>query len=383
MLLGGILLPSSALPVLAHAATPAHRSEPRPSWNAGLWQALPHAGSHFLYVDNGGSTPSNGISGYRIAPNGLIPTPGSPYLTGGDHVRVVGGLNDIAISTLSGPCLFHTEDQLGLDEGQIESFAIDRTTGALTEVAITKLPGAESDAGDVHVAADGRFIYVDSYADLGGKYYLDVLSVGRSCRLTLASSMLASGSYFTIALVGADGLLGVNTFGNTLDMYHIINGTQLRLVTSTPSQVFYPSGAASGQVGEQTYVFNGINRPTTSEVETHTVNGQGTLGNVAGSPAFDGNGIGGPYVLFDAIHQQVIESENSSKALGVFGVKNSTFALLGRAPVTGGAPDAMAQLGSALFVQNGTVDACLLRSGAATCMLVVSTLHLGQGIGVL
>jgi hypothetical protein len=179
------------------------------------------------------------------------------------------------------------------------------------------------------------------------------------------STTSPAGSYYTITLVGHDGLLGVNTTGNTLDLYRISNGTQLTLVSSTPSQVHGPLSAASGQVGQQTLVFNGINATRgSSEAEAHTVDEQGTLGDVPGSPAVDGNATGGAWVWFDPAHQQVIESEQYSGTLGIYGAQGGALALLSQAPVMGNGPGPMTQLGSVLFVDSSGVNACALQQGA-------------------
>jgi hypothetical protein len=254
VLLGGIVL-LAVRPLLARAASP--RVVPSDAWSARLGAALPATGPHFLYLDDGYPR-NNRLSGYRITTAGLVPTPGSPYPTGGDEAGgVVVGLNQIATSAANGPCLFHTEDQPNQSMGQAESFQINPTTGALTEVSIVPLPGRHVQAGDVQVAADGRDIYVALYPVLVGAFYLDALTVGAGCRLSLASSMIPAGSDFSIALVGKDGLLAVDTYGNTLDLYRISQGTQLKLLSSTPSQIVQPLNAAVGQVNGQSYTFNG------------------------------------------------------------------------------------------------------------------------------
>jgi hypothetical protein len=121
-------------------------------------------------------------------------------------------------------------------------------------------------------------------------------------------------------------------------------------------------------------------------VEAHTVSGQGQLGNVPGSPAVDNSGVGGFWVWFDPVHEQVIASESNSNSLGLFGAKGGAFTVLGHTAVAGGTyPGPMAQLGAVLFVATGTVDACALGRGTATCMLavVLPGASARTGIGVL
>jgi hypothetical protein len=387
---GSMLLLVAALPAFAHAAASTATAAPaRPAAFARLWSALPHTGPHFLYVDNGHPV-SNSLSGYQITPQGLVPTPGSPYPTGGQFNGGAAGTNQIATAVANGPCLFHTDQQLMVDEGQVESFRVNPTTGVLTAVSIVHLPGTYSQAGDIHVSADGRAVYVASWADVFlGVNYLHTLTVGAGCTLTLAQSLhLATAAYFSIALVGADGLLGVNTDGGTLDLYRITHGTQLTLVSSTPSQVSYPLGAAAGPVGATSYTFTGSGSAyQASAVEAHTVNGQGRLGPVPGSPAVDSSATQGADVLFDPLHQQVIESQQMSGTLGIFGISGGRLAFLSQVAVVDGTfPGPMVELGSVVFVANGTVDACLLKSGVARCMLAVvlpDNIYARQGIGVI
>jgi hypothetical protein len=349
-----------------------------------LWPGLPHTGSHFLYVDDGGPT-SNRISGYQITRQGLVPTPGSPYPTGGDTDGfMANGFNQIATSAINGSCLFHTEDQFGTLQGQVESFSVNPATGALTEVSIIKLPGWSAPGGDVHVSADGKYVYVAQWAQLGGAYYLNALTVGSGCALTLVTHILSAGSFFSIALVGRDGLLGVDTYGGKLDMYRISNGTQLTLASSTPSQIALPLGAAAGRVRRQTDVFSsGGLTISASEAEAHTVNGQGLLGDVPGSPATDSSGIGGEWVWFDPVHQQVIVSEEYSNTPGIFGAKGGALTFLSQAPVVGTGPGPATQLGTVLFVDSSGVNACILAVGSAVCFQALYQQSLGLGIGVL
>jgi len=394
---GGVLLLLAAPPLASAAplapASPASAGAAKVGANSSLlgsrWRAqiapsLTQSGPHFLYVDDGIPL-TNGISGYQITRRGLVPTPGgSPYPTGGSEGIGGLGVNALATSTVNGPCLFHAELQPGQDESQVESFSVNPATRALTEVSIVPLAGEDSTAGDVHVSADGREVYVTQFPLLFGSYYLDVLTVGSGCALTLATHFYPPNGYFTIALVGADGLLGVNTSGNTLDLYHICHGTKLTLVTSTPSQIMAPLGATSGLVGRQTYVFSGSGSTTLSAVEVHTVNGRGVLGSVPGSPAMDSSSRSGPWVFFDRVHEQIIESELDSNMLGIFGAQGGVLAFLSHTAVVGGtSPGPMAQLGTVLLVAiYGGVDACVLTAGAASCLFAVAQ-HTTNGLGIL
>jgi hypothetical protein len=382
-LLASIGLLLLALPPLAQAApASSHRLPAHSGMVAHLPLAVPAGGPHFLYLDDGDPL-HDGIVGYQITRHGLVLTPGSPYRTGGTNLSDAFGINVIATSTSSGACLFHSDGQSGGLSGQVESFRVNRITGALAEGSIVPLPYTYTTAGDIHVSADGRDVYVAIYPVLLGGYTLDVLTIDTGCSLALATTLLPANGYFSIALVGSAGLLWVGTEYDKLDMYRITNGTQLTLVPSTPSQVVFPLGAAVGQMGSQTYTFNSggvTNGP--GESEAHTVNGQGLLGNVPGSPAVDSNGHWGGWVWFDPLHQQVIESESGGTSLTIYGAKGGALALLGRALVVGGGPEPMVQLGTLLFVDNGAVNTRLLSFGAATCRLAATLPNRAAGLGI-
>jgi len=340
---------------------------------------IPRTGAHFLYVDNGALGDDHAgevgmrldsITAYQITLNGLIPVPGSPFPTNGFQ-NPVHAANSLAASAANGPCLFHTDG----GTGQVESFAI-AADGALTLASSVDLNVLLGDVDDVHVSADGKYVYVAQW-NLLGPSYLDVLTVGSSCALTLASSVKRdSVLYYSIALVNSSSLMATDSLLGHIDIYRITNGTQLTLLSSMPSQLLNPSGAAAGTIGGRNYVFNGLNTLLPGETEAHTVNSLGKLGLVLGSPAIDLQSLDGEYVLFDHAHQQVIQSEQLSNTLGIYGAKLGVFQLLSHVTLPGAAlPTAMTELGSELFVLNtlgGSVDACALHTGSAQCLLAAN-----------
>jgi hypothetical protein len=334
-LLGAVLLPLLAAPSFAAvAATPqpmrALAAAPRHGRDqlhfgsaAPGYLAAPHTAPHFLYVDDGELFSfAESISGYQITRNGLVPTPGSPYPTGGQQNPSYIGSNYIATSPGSSsrqPCVFHIDGR----SKQVESFAV-APTGALTEVSSVILDSVlEASLNDVQVSADGNYVYVTEASVISPTppSYLHVLTVGSSCSLTLVSSIEAPNRiYISIAPISSTQLMGTDMWNNSIAIYQITHGTKLTLLSLTPAQVFAPAGAAAGHIGAYTLVFNGgTNVSFESEGEVHTVNAQGILGSVPGSPARDPNGRGGEYVLFDHSHNQMIESDEASNALGVYG----------------------------------------------------------------
>jgi hypothetical protein len=86
LLIGGGALLLAALPAL-RAGPVAAQAAPgviRPGSIAPAHQAAPQSGSQFLYADDGLNF-GNSISGFHITRFGLVPTPGSPYPTGGNQ----------------------------------------------------------------------------------------------------------------------------------------------------------------------------------------------------------------------------------------------------------------------------------------------------------
>jgi hypothetical protein len=387
-LLGSSVLLLAVLPPLSvgTAAAQARGNSPIPGQGTQVALAVPAAPPHFLYEDEGGVLPfANSIAGYQVTRHGLVPTPGSPYPTNGGYVSYgeTYGANYIASSGANGPCLFLSEQQTDKVRGQVESFAVNATTGALTAGSSVPLPAPAAEhaiAGDIHASADGRDVYVTVTPQISGAAYLDVLAVGRGCALTLANVTAVQQYYYWIGLVGTDGLMAVEGGTNQIDLYRITHGIQLSLISSTPSQGNEPLGAASGTLGGQTYVFTSLDF-SPGETEAYAVSPQGHLTPVPGSPATAPASAGSGAVWFDPLHGQLVQSETVSNTLSIYGRKNGQYAYLSHAALAlGTAPGPMAQLGVVLFVvSDGSINACLLRSGAATC---VPATRGGGGIGI-
>jgi hypothetical protein len=383
---GALLLIATAPASMATAAPPrstkATTAVAHPSVRAAGARAVghvhlnvPNQGTHFLYVDNGLAPDS--ISGYQISSSGLTPTPGSPYATSSTDYLYAFGENQIAISTANGPCLFHSDAA-----GKVESFTINPTTGALTLASAIGLGVPPPAPGDLHVSVNGLYVYVSLW---GPPSYIDVLTVGSGCALTTASQTEnANASYISFVLLGNNGLMAVDYQNSQLDVYGITQGTQLKLATTTASQLYEPAGAAAvvGVPPQQTLVFTGGDG-----AQAYTVSQQGALTPVAGSPAEDPCWCSGANVFYDRANSQLVVAEQTS--LGIYGLANNTMTFLSQVPLASGdyAPSAMTELGSELYVVNSlsnTVDACAMAAGSASCVLA-ATLPTGgypQGIGV-
>jgi hypothetical protein len=345
---------------------------------------------HFLYVNEGNTT--NAIQGFVInADCSLTPTPGSPYLTGGQEWIGYWASNQIATSVANGPCVYATDSGGNGTQGFVDSFSV-ASTGALTKVSqVAIADGSSNYAVDVRVSADGKYVYATA---VGSSTTLDALTVGSGCTLTLSNSVNSpSGAvYESIALLDGKGIEAVNVYG-TIDIYSITNGTTLKLVSSTHSQVSTPAGAAFAPrtpIGPVT--FNG--NIGTAQLEAHTINGQGVLGSVPGSPASDSGATTSANLFFDASLAQVTATEqfNGSQfanSMGIFGAKAGQLALLSHVSLPGSDfPTAQAELGSELYITNelgSSVEACAMAHGSATCSLATtfSGGEITQGIGVL
>jgi len=342
---------------------------------------------HFLYADQG--TRPNAVDEYRINSDCTLTAIGSIPTTGKQEASFYGA-NDIATSVANGPCVYHTDSS-----GQLDSFQV-AADGTLTLVSAIKVANnSDSYAGDVHVSADGKYVYVADppVLDIGSSLIVS-LTVGSGCVLTLAGHV-ASGiqeTYSAIALLDTKGLVAVDNMHSVIDVYQITNGTKLSLVSSTPSQLSRPNGITATMTGPLgPMVFNG-SIFSGGAVEAHTINGQGVLGSVPGSPAMDPNPSGnGAYVIYDAARRQVIESEVQSNTLGVYGAQNHQLAFLSQAAVPGSdEPTALAILGSELYVNEvmgGPIVSCAIGIGTLTNCQIAATLPTNtghpEGIGVI
>jgi hypothetical protein len=242
---------------------------------------------------------------------------------------------------------------------------------------------------------NGKYVYVTAQYELVAKAgapqqstvaSVYALRVGSGCTLTPGSSLSPKIWFYTaIALLGNTGLVAVNTLANQIDTYRITNGTQFTLLSSTPSQAPSPGSVAVGRRGGQTYVFTSLGtiyQPGTEEA--YTVNRQGMLSVVPGSPATDPGSQGSDYVLFDQVHQQVLQSEVLTNTLSIFGAKGEQFAFLSHTTLAvGGGPGPMAALGSLLFVDSSNTNICLLGFGSVTCVSSAVPENAGAGISIL
>jgi hypothetical protein len=337
---------------------------------------VPSQGTHFLYVDNGLGPDS--ISGFQITSSGLTPTPGSPYPTGGSEYLYGFGQNQIAVSSANGPCLFHTDLS-----GQVESFTINASTGALTQVTSFLIGGSRTSLwpGDIHISANGLYAYVALW---GPPSYIVAFTIGSGCTLNYASNTKnANAAFLSLTLVGNNGLMAVDAQNSQLDIYGITNGTQLKLVTTTPSQLYHPAGAATTGVPPATMqVFT-----AGDGVQAYTVSLQGALTAEGGSPAEDPCWCTTYNMFYDPSYNQLTASEQGS--LGIYSLSGSAITFQSQVPLASGddAPSAMTELDSDLYVLNSlsnTVDVCTLAAGSATCSLAATLPNGGypQGIGV-
>jgi len=401
VLVGTALVLLAAMPSFTLAASPA---PPNVTLGHGATYARPGSGptplspnrafhlrgqatcptGHFLYVQDGG-IPST-MSGFAInADCSLTPVPGSPYPTGGNEYEAGWGQNQIATSMANGPCVFESDANGSNNSiGLVQSWSV-ASDGSLTKVSTIDIPAAGS---DIKVSADGKYLYAVSWTTPAS---ISTITVGSGCALTLAHTYTTSNSlYYAITLVGNKGLVAPDYNNDTIDVYSITNGTQLTLVSTTPSQVPYPGGAATvlrSPLGP--LVFDGSNGA--AEAEGHTINSQGILGTIPGSPASDPNSNVGANVFYDRSHGQITETEQFTNTLAIYGRQGNSFAFLSQVALPAGSfpfPTAQTELGSELYIVNelgASVVACAMGTGTATCS-IAGTFPSGgiaQGIGVL
>ncbi|HLJ67818.1 MAG TPA: hypothetical protein VKX16_10715 [Chloroflexota bacterium] len=328
----------------------------------------PSRGTQYLYVQNG--LPVDSISGFALRNGRLVPTPGSPYATGGGHFAPTGSANDLATSLANGACAFNTESK-----GQVESFAVNLPDGALTVMSQIQVGNQKFAPAGAYVTPDGSLLFVIVTAESGEPSWIYQIPIGSSCALgTPIANFFGYKSYSDLAIVGNSMIAAVDSGNNRIDLYQVGQGP-LQLVESVPSQ-FHASpaaGAAIGATKRGAMLFTGQIADGWSSAEAFWLTGK-SVQDVPSSPLTDSAGSDGLAVHYDPFHDQLVESEGLSGSLGLYSFSGGPGKVVHVATSIRD-PGVMAQLGSDLFVlgyADGTVNLCALGRLQAHCGLAVT-----------
>lgn len=330
---------------------------------------------HYVYADDG-LCPDT-IQGFQITSKNLVPTPGSPYSAGPTSCTETAtfGYNTLATTPANsahGPCLVHSDS----GRPQVESFAINPATGALTLAsaisALNKNPMAE--AQDIHISSNGNLVYVN--VAFGSPNNLTSLSLGAGCVLTLDKQLAApTQDYTSLLLISPSRMVALDGSKQGIDTYALTPSGGMKLINSASGQFTDADGLAS-----QTFVASGkqITELYTGQFAAEFQQGSvaqggqynpvmGTFTPLPTSPQTDAEGISLDYLLYNTANHYLIGTESFGNSLGVWSAKGSGFTFFGhvRLPETGAEPSAMAQIGSQLFtVAHDVLYRCTITSAA-------------------
>ena len=326
-------------------------------------------GTHYVYVNNGSS--SNSVSGYKLASGGLTPLPGSPYATGGVGGGSGYGGNQIAISP-DHKCVFASDD----GSGTFNSFKI-HSNGSLTLVTHATVEGSNVQA--IAVSPLGGVVFVNAFVSYSSAP-LDSFSIGSGCAITEVQHS-DTGSAAGGLAVSKDGtlLFASSYVGGFINAYSI-SGTSFTLLKSNPAN----PGAPGGLVVAGKHLYSG-NAGSNSETGAYTINTNGTLTSLPGSPAIDSQGSNSAQVWFDHADKQLICSEQNSSSFGLFHVSGGTYSFLAHVNGTGTTPTAMAQVNHILIVTNdsgGSISVYKVAPGSMTYKTTISLPASGNPNGI-
>jgi len=266
-----------------------------------------------------GSTPSS-VSAYTVNPStgALTPVLGSPFATGvGSYQVTVAPSGRFAYVTN-----FYSND--------ISAFSIDARSGALTPVPGSPFASGGVSPNSVVVDPSGQFAYVQNfYSDATvqpNTSNVSAFRIGAAGGLTFIAGSpfaLGTGSGSSMAVTSCC-LYAANTYASTVTGYSIdpATGALSPLAGSPFPDVQPPTSVTLDPGGHFAYVPNGA----TNTVSVYSIDGQGNLTPVAGSPFASAGTY--PYEVAVAPTAQVIYvADYDSGDVSAFSVNASSGAL--------------------------------------------------------
>lgn len=333
-------------------------------------------GTHYVYADDG-LFPNNSIDEFKATVSGLSYLGTMP--TGSGQTYLEYGQNDIAIH---GNCLVHSDSG-----GSIQSYAINPSTGLLTQISTLAVAG-HGIPGDTIISADGQDAYVAAYTTNFGPSSLIAIPLGTGCVFGMAVFNNSDGYEYSIALPDATHLMSLDYYGGYYGIYTITGGTILALKHANRSTLIAPTGAATAIIAGQTYTFNGqyTGGVPQAEADVYTA-ANGALTPAPGSPQTDGNSNAqnGANVYFAPAYTLVTQTNAFSNTVTAYSMAGGTFTYTNSAALdpTSTGPVSQTSISHYLSVlswQSGTIDACqLATSGIGSCLLEATVTGAGTG----
>lgn len=288
----------------------------------------------------------------------LTEVSGSPFSTG---FTLGSSFPDIAVDAQSAHLYLASAG-----DAKIAGFAIDATTGALTALAGSPYAAGTNAGGIPAFSPDGKYVYVVDQSSSGGTvsgYSVDPTS---GVLTPLAGSPFAAGSTpYWISFAPNGQFAYVANFGsNNISVYTVSAGVLTAMPTPVPVDGS-PQDLTIDSTG--THLFVPVSSGSSNgAVDVFTINADGTLTKVTGSPY--AVGIGPRFVDVDPTDKYAYVSSAGTGGTGVYGfsIDPSTGALtaLSGSPYSTGANsqpqfitvDASGKFGYTSNQGNGTIS---------------------------
>ena len=225
-----------------------------------------------LCVRRGWDLP-DGIDVFRASGAGLsffsTSRRGAPPAACGSHY--------LAVVTDPADCLVHSD----AGDQQIDSFAIDPSTGQLGSMPVSSVD-VGGEPGDL--AVSGSMVFASS-GGAGPGFYIDVLTVGAGCSLTLDSVNPDEGDEYTydIAVANPTTVISCDAEHGQMLAYTLQSNDTLVQTVASPDKICGGAGMVTTNVGTHTLAFTGGGTALGIELEGFNFDGS-AFTSLPGSP---------------------------------------------------------------------------------------------------
>jgi 6-phosphogluconolactonase (cycloisomerase 2 family) len=296
----------------------------------------------FVYIndDNFAARTGNQLEGFSVSPTGgLMPVPGSPFSTGG-----LGGGGGIGFYSTQDLVIAPAVNALyAADEGsgELVVFHIDPSTGSLRRIAV-RYPILVSPLAEITLAVtpDSKTLFVYSGSCNEIQACILAFSIADSGELTELPGRTFPFGPVADLLVTRDGkfLVATEPTISKILSYSINADGSL---TPVPGSPFAAAGSAEGLDMDCSgqHIFVGDSTVSGSSIEVYTIAADGSLSAVPGSPFTQGRGASSATVRLSPNGRFLYVGNQSSGTLSVFRVgTDGALTELEGSPFEGGNP---------------------------------------------
>ena len=316
--------------------------------------------NNFVYTNDDVNGP-NTVSGFSVAANGTLTLlAGSPFLTGGTGQGGGFFAANRATVTIVNNLLFAENE----GTADVSVFTVNPTSGNLTLVPGSPFPVGGASQTDISLAVtpDGAFLFAAN----SGSATITVSSIAANGSLSMVGSPTSLPSTPDGIKVTPDGkfLAVALLIPNQVAMFSIGAGGSLTPVPGSPFSGTGSPGSFGGEAGldancASNELFGGEATGNTTIVDAYTINADGSLTPVSGSPFTPGVGVNSNVPLLSPNDETLFVSNQGSSSITVFTVNaDGTLTLVPGSPFPTPAnsdPSGMAtnQAGTFLYVAEG------------------------------